>query len=459
LDLGDGNLWTASLRREQLLELLEGRGPRPARVNDPQINLHRNRNELLGIWYAAGEAALAPLPQLLVAERPVLDDLYAWSASYLRTLGPLTSIVRTLTPEQFESVRHRDIQPEPWRLAGGAIGLVVGEILCHTEGLGIEGALAAAPSSTLSFAILRAWFLGLPTTAIAEICEGYVRLFERIRGSPPRAWQAAEEVARALIGIDVAGPIGGSGSGRYKRWMKDLGTGTRVYEVAQDALRQSTDLLSSQDALRLEEMTAEGRVQFFDKVAPKLVEPAKGPDRLDNAFALALAAFTCRPGLEQQAGLLREHAALLPEAWLWLGALQSLSPVSASLTLNGGGGWRIIRELFRPEEPWVSPRADAAIGEIDVLLSAKSRVLERLVGRSRMDVAIYPMITTAVRSNITGDPQSAERRDAQVAVDRDQGTAAKIEAVETNLENALRLVRQLRGQETQSRIRTGRRRR
>src|SRR5208283_5197636 len=103
--------------------------------------LAHGRNELLGIWYAREQAALAPLPQLLVADGPVLDDLFAWGASYLRALGPLSSIIRTITQNQFNDILNRNFPLQPWKLAGGAIGLIVGEILSHNEKIGIEGAV------------------------------------------------------------------------------------------------------------------------------------------------------------------------------------------------------------------------------------------------------------------------------------------------------------------------------
>lgn len=154
------NLWTTSLRREQLLELLEGRGPRPIRVGDPRAISRGNNSELLGIWSTDKENALSPLPQLIVADRSVLDDLFAWSASYLRAFGPLSAIIRTLTPAQFDSVLNRALPSEPWKIAGGAIGLIIGEILSHSEKIPVETAAAATPNSTLAFAMLRAWYLG-----------------------------------------------------------------------------------------------------------------------------------------------------------------------------------------------------------------------------------------------------------------------------------------------------------
>ena len=456
------NLWTATLRREQLFELLDDRGPRPTRAYSAPSLHYRDKSELVGIWIAKEEAELAPLPQMLVADRPILDDLFAWSATYLRALGPLSSIIRILTPIQFDALLNRTVPQQPWKLAGGAIGLVVGEILTHNEKVGVEGAVAATPNSTLAFAIIRAWYLGLPNSAIVEICDGYMHLFEQMQRMPSAfALQSVRVIAASLIGIKIDGRNGNSRLGQFVHWMEDLRSGANIYDVAADVLRNSVDLKINQDVLHLQGMTAEARVQFFDKLAPALAEQRTGGDSLNQAFALALTAFICRPGLEQQLGLLREHDGRLPESRLWLGALQAFSPISDALSLGSGGGWRIARELFRPEEPWSAPRADAGIAEINVLSRSKSKALERLIARPRLEIEIYPMITTAVRgiNPAVERPSNGGRLHTEETPHLDAVAAQKVELIVQRLEETLRLARELRGNEAGQGGRPSRRRR
>lgn len=447
MDAVNRNLWTAALRREQLVELLEGRGPRPTRDDPTRLRLTAGGKELLGVWVAEDDRSLSPLPQILIAERTVLDDLFAWSASYLRALGPLSAITRPLTPNQFEALLNRRLPQEPWKVAGGAVGLVICEVMALSEGIEMEGAAGATPNSTLSFAILRAWSLGLPLEAIDEISDGFTRLsHEMQRLLPKNIVRGVEEITTALLGVDHDGNRIGLPLQRARHWMHDLRSGANIYELACEVLRQSTDLLSDHDVVHLEEMTAEKRVQFFDALTPSLVASVTNENRLDSAFALALAAFICRPGLEQQASLLTDHAQLLPESWLWLGALQAFAPISEVLSVGSGAGWRIARELFRPEDPWAAPRADAALTEIDVLSRSKSKIFQRLLERSQLDVEIYPMITTAIRGMNAAAEQrrNEEGTRAKYVASRDAAASGKLELVEARLEESLRLVRGLR---------------
>ena len=55
------------------------------------------------------------------------------------------------TPSQLDDILNRTFPRQPWKLVGGAIGLIVGEILSHNEKMGIEGAVGAAPNTTEIF--------------------------------------------------------------------------------------------------------------------------------------------------------------------------------------------------------------------------------------------------------------------------------------------------------------------
>ena len=115
------------------------------------------------------------------------------------------------------------------------------------------------------------------------------------------------------------------------------------------------------------------------------------------AFALALASFVCRPGLEQQASLLSEYARGLPEAWLWLGVMQCRSSLVDALSSNEAAGWWIARELLRVEDPLSAPRADVAVSELAVMLRGRSKYAGRLLARGRIEVELLPMVSVVIR--------------------------------------------------------------
>jgi hypothetical protein len=85
---------------------------------------------------------------------------------------------------------------------------------------------------------------------------------------------------------------------------------------------------------------AEERVKMFDRIAPQLISDQE-KTQSERAFAVALVAFSCRPGMSHQSSLLAPYIPLLPEAAIWLGAMQASNPVTETLAIGDGlgGDW------------------------------------------------------------------------------------------------------------------------
>lgn len=399
METGKQEYWTTVFRREQLLELLEGRGPWPKSDNRLTAVRHCSKTDLVGIWTAARAKAFSPLPQVIVGTDECLGDLFAWSGTYLRELGPISGLVRTMTLAQFDSALTRSPPKELWEIAGAAVGIVIGEVWCRGgPRIRLEDAATATPNSTLSYAMMRSWALGYRTERSREVFDEYVKAAQML-GHPLQ-----ENIAQSVL--DVVGTVVGAGGARKDEkarisvvsgWWELLRGSVDVYELLPEVLSYPRDLFGARDVEGIRGKTAEERVQFFDVLAPKLAKESEKSGDGSAAFALALSAFVCRPGFFQQATLLREFAERMPEAILWLGALQMLSPLADTLLLQSGAGWRIARELDRPGDAFSVPNSEACMAELEKLSLAKSRTYRGLVQKPRVDVEIYPMIVSTFR--------------------------------------------------------------
>ena len=179
--------WTSVFRREQLLELLEGRGPVPKNDNGLLAVKRCPSTDLVGIWTTARAKTFSPLPQVIAGTDECLGDLFAWSGSYLRELGPLSGLVRTMSLEQLNSALIREPPQELWEIAGAAVGIVVGEVWCRSGArIGLEEAATATPSRTLSYAMMRSWALGYRTKDIREVFDKYVGVSKNVRSPTSR---------------------------------------------------------------------------------------------------------------------------------------------------------------------------------------------------------------------------------------------------------------------------------
>jgi hypothetical protein len=448
LGVDEPKLWTASIRREQFFDLLEMRGPRLAQNELLGLTRYTYLPEISGIWVGQNREALSPLPQVIVASEEQLKDLLAWTGSYLRELGPLSAISRICSSHQLATILNRDPPRDPWKFIGGAIGLIFGEIMALGELTSASAAFSARADSTLSYAIIRAWAIGLPSRSIAELIEKYRELPRAIRNSRVvELSDSIEAITAILLELDAFG-----GPYLSRNWFNELRSGADRYRLAGEIFH--SDLLNRRSIEDLQDSTAEQRVKFFDTLAPSLVASVSHNERLDVSFALAFAAFLCRPGLEQQASLLGDYARELPEAWLWLGAFQNFSSLRESMTFGFGWGAHISQGLFRYDAIWTPPTADIGVTEIEVLRGTSSKILERLLNRSRLEVEIYPMISTTIRGATTyrqeSDDSDARRLDDQVLLASKQLSA---------IEESIRVVRALLNANSKLPPKTSRKRR
>lgn len=434
-------LWTATVQRDQLLEMLEGDGPDLQPIAPQElVRVAPRSGEIVAIWSSPSKSDRSPLPQILIGDQPTIEDLFAWAAAYLRGLGPLTAQTRVLTPDEFRTVLQREPASMWWVYAGGATGLVLAEALVLAGRATPLGELSLlACRSTLSFLLIRAAVLGCPQHELGRIADHW----EEFRGRTgdvglSLSVRTAAEVVTALILAKSDSNVARTDVSLPAQWLISL--------LNRDAAKVAREIASVFDGSpnagidQIIDKTAEERVKLFDSIAPLIIDDGRR-GQSEKAFAIALLAFLCRPGFSQQATLLAPHSATMPEAALWLGAMQATVPVPKALAVGNGLGWRLARDLFRPEDVFSAPRCDVAASEHRVLMRGGSALKAiRSMARSYFKVELHPGVVTLVRSF---QADSLIQPDLPIehpssGIDASYGTLFE---VERHLEAALRSVR------------------
>jgi hypothetical protein len=435
--------WTADLRRDELLDVLQRKGEGIiAPANEP-INVSPSRGKITAIWRSRLSSERTLLPQVIVGESRDLDDLWAWAFSYLRGLGPLTAQTRVLTPQEYRSALKRRHVENWWRFIGGFIGMILGEAIVQTahaqagEDIGL-----AACRSTLSFVLTRASALGLNSQELFDIGSTWEKL--RIQTGQSITAIAANEislVAASLSGATISRAFPRASEGRVVEWLFHL-----LDNGPDELLRELNGAVVGQgesDLRKLLRGTAEDRVQFFDQSLPSLIDHSSF-DRTERSFVIALFAFISRPGLSAQMSLLSTVMRIYPDALLWLGAMQALYSPEETLAYGEGLGWRIARDVSEGEDIFSVPRCDISFSELQLLL--RNRTLQRTIRflpRTRLDVELAPAISTWIRgfsadrsiqSELPLDTRPAERDAAELS-------AKSVRDVERSLETALKIIR------------------
>ena len=465
MDLRNRSTWIATFRRDQLADIVEGRGPTPKAGDAWCASKGIKTGYLLGIWIDEGRSLSHPLPQVVVAEQNVLQDLFAWSGTYLRSLGPLSALMRVVTTEQFEIQLNRKYSNNLWDLVGGMIGIIAAEIMIRGQ-IAI-GTVASnhRPETALSYAIFRSVILGYPSVVLDDIVHNYLGLWGMFEsgkiGAPIRN---LPHVAMTLLGIERSEDKTRPLFVRSREWMDDLRSGASLVDIARQAIPYEDDDNNRRYVDRIEEMTAEERVRLFDSVAPRIIRDGVTGDPDDSAFALALGAFICRPGFEQQVLLMDDYRREVPDAMLWLGALQAFGSAADVLAMGGGFGWRVARDMFRTEGILETPRVDVAFSEIGSDRDRMSGAYRGLFERKHVDVELYPMVVAAFEKAQGGSERGMERSEAvdRESARRDEVLLGRLWHLERQLREAVSTTREFRerwGSRVEGTVRGKRRRR
>jgi hypothetical protein len=346
--------------------------------------------------------------RIIVADIATQEDLFAWSASYLRGIGPLTAQTRVMTTATLQKlIRSRPLN-SGWRVAGGFLGLIIGEVLMHARRiLPAEDISLSACKGTLSFALLRSLAIGYGPSDFSELAESWAKL----RTAAGQTRTAVHPTAVAQIVSSFANGIGDySGPGV----LLDPVNGWFEILLREGPFKCVSRVLSAfgpspweLDVQQFSTQTAEERVKLFDQILPTIVSHA-GRNSSEKSFAIALLGFTCRPGLMQQAQLLHPVSAEFPEAVMWLGAMQVLGFSFETLAVGSGVGWRVARDLFEPVEPFGTPTCDIAFSELLILNRGKGSNLVHSIVNSRLDVEITPGVTALVRNSRVRDVEQQQ---------------------------------------------------
>lgn len=445
----NSSYWIAEISRDQLLDLMIGEEPevRSSSIEEIGRGLEPAAGLIIAIWRTLGESGRSPLPQVIVGNPCAIGDLLAWSASYLRGLGPITAQVRILTPGELAMALELKPHSNWWRLAGAAAGLVIGEVLSSARRSALPNEVSVwAARSTLSFALMRAIAIGATTTdfpSLSAAWESLRRQSGQMETKNPT--QVVVRVARILVPVISHNRNAESQTEPMESWFLEANSRNdlaRAIKTVSERNEFRSLALLIQDR---DDLTAEKRIVRFDEVINKVIDSPK-MNLSEKSFGIAVGAFWCHQGFSQQLSLLTDYVARLPEALLWLGAMQVSVPLPEALAIGEGLGWRLAREMSQSDDLFSYPRSDFALSELQLVLHRKVMARSmKVLERSRLDVEIFPGISSFVRRSEIGNPSQPELPLEQVSPNNDEQSDSDALAVaERALESALHVIRSVR---------------
>lgn len=410
--VNDKPIWVVSGKRDILLDLVtaspkwDGR-VRPAKNSSDVVP---REGDLTLVWqeYPHGSPAL---PNCILGHRATLDETFAWAATYLRVLGPLSAICRVVLTHDADLLFEAYRTPTLTKLEGALVGLILTEVLTLARHpIRVEDITVPACQSTLAYSFARALALGRnleAATKLPELWERTRRLTGAIHSSELDIQSSATAcltLTRVLGGNQF--PMLSKGTDFVADCLRDLDSDG---QLTLKGISRLVDWLSESPADQLTsilDLSPQDRVRVFDSVAPRIAASTKGT-QLERAFATAMVASLCKPGSLQQYNILREHRATAPEGLLWFGLIQGLHRPSDVLNIADGLGRRVIRDALQPERVLDRPRSDISLIELEVLSRGKTSSFRTAVA-NQICVEIQPAIYSLAKWRGLGSPVQSE---------------------------------------------------
>ncbi|MFI2991035.1 hypothetical protein ACNYDF_06290 [Klebsiella aerogenes] len=432
----------ARFERDRLPELLQGE-IKP----EQSISLSRLANEkfiasgLIAVW-AKERDFLNPLPHFIVGSSSSLSDLCAWSAAFMKNIGPLTGIIRLVEPSQIKEFPkvENTIEANDLEIVSQQISIILAEVIARSSlGNAPERIELRSCLSTVSFAIFLAKNRGLyiePKEIASRwtkarglvqaneqnrVTESVLSFYSHINQYPDANANQLEQFYNHGFNISIQNP--------------ELPLELEIIE--------NNYLKKLLDDPKINKTPKEDLVKIIDDIIPKFTR-----GRMDEAFdylPFARLITQTTSGLANQVALLGQSASALPELILMLGVLNGSSPAPDILSSYNGVGWKLLSRLTERFDPFKRPDCDISFEEAYLYTGINDNTKIVGVNRQRIEIAwgvnVEVVINRPSGKNINASSSSSKDKN-QVS-----DIIPTISFIERRLKDAMEMIRYIKDQQ------------
>lgn len=396
-------MWTAAVNRKGLLDLVGSRNPfcnldiKQKKHASPEL---LNNKEILLIWRERPKVG-SVIPEMIWVKEGKIFDFLAWVSTYLSSFHPFTAYCRVLDCGRIFDLLPKKESASLEKIEAVAVAVTIGEAITHFENRDLKRVTPTAIMSTYSFAIARAYSIGLVNEYYNSVKKRWQKARDLTR-QPKRALDVEEidEVWKIIIELD---------SVRCHTEMKKIYSENfvRIVEACRE-LRLKGEIGNEKwlsltgHWKRLEDVSVrmkerrEDRVVWFEKFLKEIIN-LDYVDRKIASFVCGYLASRIAPGSIQHIELLRPYLECFPSIILWYSLCAGLYPKNDVYNFDRGLGWRLLRDLLRCEEVYQKPTGDISLEELDVLLDVERPDKNfRAASHNHLVVEILPSVYTVV---------------------------------------------------------------
>lgn len=387
-------MWSASFSRREFFELYLGSIKLiPNRVRETSLVGADSENGITLIW-EHNPIENFSLPSLaVVGDGDVLGLLSAVVAAP-QAPSPITALTRVIAANEAQQHFDTDLLPVNEGVFPAFAALIFIEAVVHADGrLGVKQLTPLICKRTLAYAWAKGIGARVAAESFLELPERWLDVYSllNVKQAADTAHRTIDSVIGSLsllsqlaIGMRPESPAGALAF--------ELLTGEK--QSQEQAWKRLSECLPRPVAIeRLQLLTREERGTYLQEALKTLTAQARNEGE-DIAAACAFLATRLAPGSLEHLEVLKDAGR--PELLAWYAMFAALQHPKEILSLNGGLGFRVLRDLRRVEEKLSAPSADISHSELKIIARAGLDAMAAKIGHaSELQVELIPYVVAS----------------------------------------------------------------
>lgn len=416
-------MWSAQVNRRELFEIYLGSTKLlGSRVREAaQVGFSPGSDVVL-VW-GSDPTVRYSLPSLVIVAQEVdVQSILSAIAASPQAPSPISALSRVVTQGEARHHFDEDMLPLDDRLLPALVVLTFIEAVLRGDGrLGVRHLTPLICKRTFSYAWGKALSARAGPDSFVDLPSRWLEMYGALN-TPPLLDTAQRTIDAVIKALSLAGQLalGLCPDGAPEALAFELLNGSK------DSQEEAWQRLSQRQVrpVTLDELQAlarEERASYLQNALRLLNdsiarEPKSGHSQDDMVATCAFLATRLAPGSLEHLDVL--GVAGRGDVLAWYGLYAALQSPKEMMSLFGGLGYRVLRDLGRAEEKLAAPSADIAYSEFRVLARGG---LETLAGRlghaSELQVEVVPYVCTS----FTFQPRRGTRlTDSQQSLDMDR---------------------------------------
>lgn len=358
-----------------------------------QLNLGAG-NEAVLVWDSDPTRQFV-LPALMVLSDEDVQSTLSAIAAAPQAPSPLTALTRILTRDEARQHFDGDLLNIDERVFPAVTAIAFVEAVLHGGGrIGIKQLSPLICRRTLAFAWGRALASHAGGEAYLELPARWLDVYSLLNS--PSNHEAAQYVVDPIV--SVLGLLTQIAHG----YRPETATGGLAYEIL-NGTKASQEQAWERLAARLsrlvridslQSLTREERGSYLQEALRQMSSSGSYIEQGEMAAACAFLATRLAPGSLEHLEILRGEKRL--DLIVWYGLFAALQSPKEILSLYGGLGFRLSRDMLRAEEKLAAPSADISYSELKMLSRGGIEPLASRIGHSsELQVELVPYVSAS----------------------------------------------------------------